>query len=93
MALKKPLKRTLELRKHFGGMPPLFHRNSQDDPFDPNKSEVIAWLVKHPLTKELVFQLAHNARAIVYDPDTRTWRGCNFQRRPRSRKITAGEGR
>lgn len=77
----QPRKKTVELRKLFGGMPSLAHHPDKGLPFHPSRSQVITWLMAHPDAGQLLFSAAKDAKAIEFDPATRKWYGCN--RRPR----------
>lgn len=74
---RQPRAKTLELRKLFGTMPPYYHWPDPSRPFDLGKSEVIRWLMEHPQAGRILFNAARSAAAIIYDPTTRRWRGCN----------------
>ena len=72
----QPRKRTLELRKLFGSMPPgLLHWPNRTLPFDPAKSQVIAWLLAHPQAGQILFNAANEAKAIIYCPLRKAWAG------------------
>ena len=80
-ARPRPKERTLKLRQMFGNMPPRYHWPEPDIPYDPAKSHVIKWLMAHPDTGQIIFNLARNAGAIVYDAQSRKWSGARHVRR------------
>lgn len=70
---KSKLKRVLgEVCKN---MPALSHWPDREQPFSVDRSEVCQWLASHPMIKQLLYDAARESGAIVYDADTRTWRG------------------
>lgn len=77
--VKEPSKRTLELRKLFGGLPRCKHKPDKGKPYDPAKSEVIAWLMAHPQAGQVLFDVVRDAKAILFRDDQ--WVGCNTLRR------------
>ena len=63
-------------QQQFGNMPRLKHREP-DQLFDPTKSEVLRWIANNPTALGLLFDQLHAAGAIVFDPETHEWRGCD----------------
>ncbi len=61
-------------------MPPLKHNPEGD--FDPQKSEVIKWLVSQPDILNYIFDAVRgNGRRespIIYNPETKTWQGVDY---------------
>jgi hypothetical protein len=66
------------LRELAGGMPPLLHYPDQSSPFDPAESRVLKWISQRPELVLLAFNKLRDSGAIVFDPETRTWRGCHY---------------
>ncbi len=72
-----------------GEMPPLKHKVGES--FDIEKSEVVAWLMAQPQTKEWAFRQAAGRGLIEYDESSGTWRGvrkavpvqADYARKPR----------
>lgn len=58
----------------FGTMPRLKH-SRPGKPFDMDKSEVVNWLMAHPIVKQHMFEVARNSKAIVFDSETGEWHG------------------
>ncbi len=58
-------------------MPALYHTN-KDGSFDICKSEVVQWIMKQPEVGQKVFDMAKNKGLIEYDPDSKTWRGVDY---------------
>ena len=58
-------------------MPPLRH-SFPDQAFDWMDSEVCRWLVHQPEIRKLVFDTVKDRGYIVFDSDTRTWRGIDY---------------
>ena len=58
-------------------MPPLRHAIPRRL-FSLEKSEVVKWLISIPAAQIYLFNRAKDSGAIVYDPDTGTWRGSNY---------------
>lgn len=54
-------------------MPRLKHKVGNK--FDVNTSEVIHWLVNQPEIMSKIFNMVQSRGLIVYDPDTREWKG------------------
>ncbi len=65
------------LRKYCGDMPPLRHYPKKDlgEPFRWEDSEVIDWILEHTRVIPRLFESLQEAGAIVFDPDSGTWRG------------------
>ena len=61
-----------------GDMPPLSHYPDRDQPFDPACSDVLRWIADRPELVQVIFNKMKDCGAIIFDPDTRTWRGCHF---------------
>lgn len=62
-----------------------FSRHSfEGEPFDINKSEVVAWLVKQPDFMQWIYEFARSSRRMVYDSEAKGWLGTPFRSgRPR----------
>ena len=58
-------------------MPPLRHQPGTE--FSWTDSEVVAWLVAQPEIRRYVFDRCRTRGLIVFDPETRTWRGRDFK--------------
>lgn len=56
-------------------MPPLRHKVG--DRFDVNSSEVIRWLMEQPEIRIKIFDMANQRGVIVYDAETKMWKGCD----------------
>jgi hypothetical protein len=65
-------------RKLFGGMPPLRH-SIPGQPFAWSSSEVAAWLTKQPEAMAYLFGIANYSKAIVFEKESGTWRGCAWK--------------
>lgn len=65
-------------RKAFSTMPRLRHSIPGEE-FSTDRSEVIAWLLHHPKTKQHMFDLASGSGAIVFDKETKEWHGREVQ--------------
>ena len=65
------------MKAEAANMPPLFHNDPDALLFDINQSEVVKWLVAQPGMKLYVFERAKDAGAIVFDRETRKWRGAS----------------
>lgn len=57
-------------------MPPLRHKIG--DTFDVNTSEVISYMIAQPEVRQKLFDVANQRGVIIYDPKTKTWRGCDY---------------
>ena len=61
-------------------MPPLHHKAT--DAFDPRESEVIQWLIQQPDILNYLFDAVrgnqYRESPIVYDSETGTWSGTNY---------------
>lgn len=61
-------------------MPPLRHKTT--DSFDPRESEVIQWLIQQPDILNYLFDAVrgnqYRESPIVYDSETGTWRGTDY---------------
>lgn len=57
----------------------LKHWPDAPDLYDPAKSEVIKWLIGQPEVLQYLFFKCTTAKAIVFDPETKTWRGKDSQ--------------
>lgn len=63
-------------RRYFGDMPPCDHyplRNYRE--FRWEDSEILDYLIDHPKFLSNIFDAMKQSGAIVFDPETRTWRG------------------
>lgn len=62
-------------------MPPLKHNDPAGN-LDPQKSEVIHWLIAQPDILNYIFDAVrgngHRESLIVYDSDTGMWRGVDY---------------
>ena len=58
-------------------MPPLKHKFGKE--FDVNNSDVITWLINQPKIKQKIFDMANQHGVIVFNPETRTWQGCDYE--------------
>jgi hypothetical protein len=69
------------LRRYFGDMPPLDHYPLRDTgrEFQWEDSEVIKYLMSRPAFLENLLSRVTKSGAIVFDPDTKTWRGYRYQ--------------
>ncbi len=58
-------------------MPPLYHSVPAKDPedFDIMESEAAEWLCNIPEVRQKIFDMANRKGLIIYDPDTRKWKG------------------
>lgn len=56
-------------------MPPLTHWRDRTKPWDPDQSDVLAWLISQPDIANAIFQQFQQSGAIVFDPITETWSG------------------
>jgi hypothetical protein len=59
-------------------MPQGLHHAHEDGTFDPESSEVLRWIASRPTLLLYLKAKAREDRAIVYDPETKTWAGANF---------------
>jgi hypothetical protein len=66
------------VREIFGNMPPLRH-SLPGQPFDLNRSEVVAWLLSRSEVAKYLFGAAVSSKAIVYDKTTGTWQGRDWR--------------
>jgi hypothetical protein len=55
-------------------MPSLRHWD-KTEPFNPAKSEVLAWLSRQPELLAWLWSRIKNRRLVTYDPLTQRWRG------------------
>jgi hypothetical protein len=58
-------------------MPRLKHKIDDAD-FDIDQSEVVNWLVRQPEIRQSMFNHFKDLGAIIFDGESRTWRGVNF---------------
>jgi hypothetical protein len=58
-------------------MPPLKHKVGKE--FDVNTSEVITWLLGQPKIKQKIFDMANQHGFIIYNSNTNTWQGCDYE--------------
>lgn len=74
----RKLSQRLEVAKK---MPPLRHSLTQ--PFDPQKSEVVQWLVNQPEILNYLFDAVrgngYRETAIIFDDKTGTWQGIDYE--------------
>lgn len=54
-------------------MPALRHKT--DKAFDISKSEVVDWLSAQPEIRQALFDRYHDSGCILFDPDSKTWKG------------------
>jgi hypothetical protein len=59
-------------------MPPCQHKPNPE--FDIFASEVVGWLIKKPEILHYIFDRLSRTGAIIFDPETQTWRGRDFSR-------------
>ncbi len=57
-------------------MPSLYHTLPNEE-FDITKSEVIKWLVIQPEVVNAMFNYYNDQGVIVYDQDSKQWKGIN----------------
>ena len=61
-------------------MPPLKHNTTGN--FNPQKSEVINWLISQPDILNYIFDAVrgngHRESPIIYNPDTGKWQGVDY---------------
>jgi len=61
-------------------MPPLRHStHGPGEMFDIQKSEVVAWIKSQPKLMQLVFDKILERGLIVFDSETKTWRGRDWK--------------
>lgn len=60
-------------------MPPLHHSIPGKEKFNIQESEVLKWLLKHPLTWNYIWNNIKQSGAIKFDKDTGTWKGIEFE--------------
>jgi hypothetical protein len=77
------------LRRYFGDMPPLDHYPLRDTgrEFRWEDSEVIKYLMSRPAFLENLLSRVTKSGAIVFDPDTKTWRGYRYQDEPKKSAV------
>lgn len=68
-------KQTSQFFKIASKMPKLLHWPDRTEPFSYEKSEVCEWLLSHPEAMMAIFDKARNSGAIIFDPETETWKG------------------
>jgi hypothetical protein len=69
------------LRRYLGDMPPVDHYPLRDyREFRWEDSEILDYLLDHPKFLNAIFDAMKQSGAIVFDPDTRTWRGYRYQK-------------
>lgn len=52
-------------------------RHSTGGEFNILKSEVAKWLASQPEVMQKIFDMANRKKFIVYDSETKTWKGAN----------------
>lgn len=57
---------------------PELHHSKADSKFDIRESEVAKWLVQQPEIMQKIFDMASRKGVIVFNPDTRTWKGADL---------------
>jgi len=67
--------RSLYLLK-LSGMPVLRHWPHRDKPFKFEDSEVVKWLMQQPEVMEKAFEHARSSGMIVFNQETKDWKGC-----------------
>jgi hypothetical protein len=68
------------LRRYFGDMPPLDHYPLREyREFRWEDSEVVEYMIDNHQFMTNIFHRLQRAGAIVFDPETRTWRGYRYQ--------------
>ena len=72
-----PPKHNSKLLRVARSMPPLSHWPNKPEAFHILKSEVSEWLANQPDIRQWLFQTVHSRRLIIFDPQTRTWCGCD----------------
>lgn len=55
-------------------MPPLYHTLPGSE-FDPEKSEVVNWMIAQPGFRLWLFSRMQNSERIAFDPQARKWHG------------------
>lgn len=60
-------------------MPPLRHSIPEDAEFDWMHSEVARWLCEQASMREYAFTVAKELGLIVYDGESGTWRGVDWE--------------
>ena len=77
------------LRRYFGDMPPLDHYplRDADCEFRWEDSEVVDYIMSHPGFMANLFQQVRKSGAILFDPDTKTWRGYRYQDEPKISSV------
>lgn len=68
-------------------MPPLPH-SVDGQPFDIEKSEALAWIMAQPGIKDWIWERAKTTERIVFDKETRRWKG--VVRRPKTQAPSGG---
>ncbi len=64
-------------------MPPLKNREKEEK-YDPNKSEVIDWILKHKEAGEYIFEIVNGKdkrreKLIKYDSENGMWVGVDYE--------------
>jgi hypothetical protein len=59
-------------------MPPLSHWPAGRT-FDIMRSEVCKWMIEQPEIRQTIFNMAKRHGMIVFDLDTKTWRGVRWR--------------
>lgn len=58
-------------------MPPLVH-SREDEIFDITRSEAARWIANQPEVMQKIFDTARYHKAITYDPESRRWKGADY---------------
>ena len=72
--MKKPRSPKWEVAKT---MPPLKHSLPGKE-YDVTNSQAVDWLIHQPEIMQLVFDSVRDHGDIVFDPDTKSWRGVKY---------------
>lgn len=59
-------------------MPPLYHKYPGYD-YEPQKSEVINWLIKNPNVLEYIWDKFKQSNLVEYNPQTGKWQGVDYE--------------
>lgn len=69
------------LREYFGDMPPLDHYPLRDyREFRWEDSEVVEYITSHPQFMKNLFYQLRKSGALVFDQDSKTWRGFRYHK-------------
>ena len=77
------------LRRYFGDMPPLDHYplRDADCEFRWEDSEVVDYIMSHPGFMANLFQQVRKSGAILFDQESKTWRGYRYQDEPKISSV------